>query len=235
MPPTTIPALGIFLLFLPGFLAERVASLLTPKRGKTALESLINASGLSLLIYGFYQLPAHYSAVPDFPVAFNYVDDTVTLSFSGISFGILIALSLLVGVLVGWAVESGAFYRLLSQTLRLTTRTGRQTVWADVLLENPSPLVGVHLRNGTSIYGKCVYFSERPGENELHISPPGESIRQPNAKARRIMIDEGNGPEPQPKCQGILIPSSALIDYVEFFHEDPIDWGHVCRSRVAKL
>jgi len=127
MPPTTFPALGIFLLFLPGFLAERVASFLTPRREKTALESLINAAGLSLLIYGLYQIPAHYSGVPDFPVAFTVADDSVTLSFSGISFGILIVLSLLVGALVGWAVESGAFYRFLSQKLRLTTRTGRQT------------------------------------------------------------------------------------------------------------
>ena len=231
MPPTSIEALAIFLLFVPGFLAERVATILTPKRTTTALESLINSVGLSLLIYGIYQIPLLFTSVPSLPVALSGSEGSQVLTVSTSSIGLLVGIAIAVGVLVGWGLESGAIYRCLSLRFfgrfRATNRTGRPTVWEDALMENPSPFVDVHLRNGEIISGSYFYISERPGENEILIVPPGEDCGLPPGDDHcNIIVTGEDGSKVRPEIKGILLTTDARIERIDFNYHEPIDWGY---------
>jgi len=228
MPPSTIEALAIFLLFIPGFLAERVITILTPKKAASALESLINAVGLSLLIYGLYQIPALLEAVPELPVSITGSGVSQTIVVSGVSIGLLIVIALVTGALLGRSIASGSIYRSLSKPILgrfgLTNRTGRSTVWEDALLQNRSPFVDIHLKNGLIISGSYAMISERPGENSILVIPPPADCVPPDQPEPHILITDEDGAYPLTTCQGMLLTESAEIQRIDFHARAPIQW-----------
>jgi len=276
----TFEGLAVFLLFLPGFISQRIIEILSPKKSRDWFGRLVSSGVLSLLIYGFYivaiaswsglpQVPAEIvspeqTVVSTYPEGQTTADGTVQslqtiwrVRFNYQVCGIIIGISIVLGLAIGSSMDRGTFYaalrgtyipipkdddrslrallfRILKWFLRFTSSTGRDTAWEDALHVRRSHFVKVTLRNGRTIIGRYLCYSDNPRVQDLWIIKPEQSLLPGHSP--EVLVAEAGSTEYRPvlSSSGILITDSAEIETVEFIGDIAVDSEHGKRKGTAR-
>jgi len=224
--PSSVEALAVFLIFLPGFVAQKMVEILTPRRPYSAFERFVNAASLSLLVYALY---VPFTLLHSFQLLPVSADPVKSISANASSVGLLLVLGVLVGLVVGHGASTGWIYRALRGKrwpfVRLTNRTGRATVWEDAFAGLDSPaLCAVFLKDGTRIMGWVRYYSEDPANRELLITPyPG--IYGQDGLPRVAVMDETPDNDAY-ECRAVLLTPAAEIQRIDFVSPSELRWEH---------
>lgn len=166
--PTSVVALEILLILLPGFAAAYVVQLLALRGSQTDLDKVIEACLYSFLIYATFVLFTH-GALP-FDVIPPKAPSTDTLiewhrnrlfGLAAITFLVSIAAALYINRDGNW------FFR----KAKITERTSRRSIWNDIFQREVknSQVVQVELGDGRSILGVLTYYSDAAEECSLYI------------------------------------------------------------------
>lgn len=230
----TFEALLVFLLFLPGFISQRIIELLTPRRKRTTMVRIIDGAALSILVYLLYLAVASAFSLEPLPVVLDPTAKTL-VDIDGLGAIAILAISVVVGALIGKSLEFGWFYwflraeylnprcrdrscryarfiRKLRRWLQFTRSTGRDTVWEDVLSYQKTHLVAVNLKDGRKVIGKCEYFSDNLEHPELLIVAQDPSLVPDYLQGITVIRGGKVGKLPG---EGFFITSSAEIDSIE--------------------
>jgi hypothetical protein len=230
----TFEGLLVFLLFLPGFISQRIIELLTPRRPRGTLMRIIDGAALSILVYLLYLVVAAIFCLPVLPIS-RSVDGGIEANLAP-SLAILL-LSVASGLILGKGLEFGWIYKILRadylprplttdesrrarvfrkmrSLLRFTRSTGRNTVWEDVLSIQRTPMIAVTLKDGRKIVGSCRFFSDDPDRPEIVIVPPDPEIVT-EEELRGVIVFEKDGSRSKLPGGGVFITSSAGIDVIE--------------------
>jgi hypothetical protein len=202
--PTSLVALEIFLILLPGFAAAYVVQQLATRRTQSDLERVIEALLFSFLIYVCFaaanrgHLPfksgqvsaGAKSTAPRTPSgsaadASESPDTSNTIVWDTGSLGILAAITFAFAIAAVLYINHDG--NRLFRRLHLTERTTRNSIWTDVFESEAGEeqVVQVELSGGRSVLGVLLYYSDDPDENSLFIaraawiSPDGEKIPIP--------------------------------------------------------
>jgi hypothetical protein len=167
--PTTVLALQVFLIILPGFSAAYIVQALATRRSQSDLERVIEALVFSFVIYVCY-MPINGGRLP-FHIVHDLTgrgDDTVLWEPN--------QLALLALVSVVFAFASVAYIRFdgnrLFQWIRLTERTTRNSIWNDVFESEAikgQPLQ-VELADGRSVLGSLLYYSDVAEDAAIYLT-----------------------------------------------------------------
>jgi len=246
----TFEALVVFLIFFPGFLAERIIRGLAPRTTRTSFEIFVDAAALSVPVYGLYALIAARAGLPLLPVTAD------PLGVSPWAVSAILGSSVVVGLSLGKVIQSGNLFRVLrcevvtlpaesdrrirsrirrwlygivgrgtrlNGWLRFTQQTGRLTVWEDVFAINPTPLVGVKLADGTKVVGVCKHYSTAADNVEILLAPhsPEEVTSWPKGK---LLFISSKGESDWRELSGIYLGKGAAIQSVEFLGKPGVEW-----------
>jgi Family of unknown function (DUF6338) len=220
--PTSLVALEIFLILLPGFAAAYVVQQLATRNAQSDLERVIEALLFSFVIYVCFaaanrgKLPfalqnqaaaatqsGSGAAAPGYNAA-AHAKDSADADDSGQT--IVWAprdLGLLAGITFAFAALAILYINhdgnRLFRRLRLTERTTRSSIWTDIFESEAGQeqIVQVELPGNRSILGVLLYYSDDPDENSLFI-----------AKASWVTADGDQVPIPG---QGILLTKQSGI------------------------
>jgi hypothetical protein len=181
--PTSLVALAIFLILLPGFAAAYVVQQLATRRIQSDLERVIEALLFSFLIYVCF-VAVNHGELP-FSVRKGYGDTGDTIVWDPRHLGILAAITFAFAILA--VVYINRDWNRLFRRLHLTERTTRNSIWTDVFESEAGEeqVIQVELSGGRSVLGVLLYYSDDPDENSLFIaraawiSPDGEKIPIP--------------------------------------------------------
>jgi hypothetical protein len=166
--PTSIVALEILLILLPGFAAAYVVQILALRGSQTDLDKVIEAGLYSFLIYATFVLFTHgalpFDVIPPKPPS----TDTLIqwhakrlIGLAGITFAVSICAALYINRDGNW------FFR----KAKITERTSRRSIWNDIFqreMKN-NQVVQVELGDGRSILGVLAYYSDAAEECSLYI------------------------------------------------------------------
>ncbi len=221
MPPT-FQALQVLIFLLPGFVTAGVVNFLFVGRKKTELDKVIQALFYSFVDYSIFALIfGRYPDIQPLSVVKQISNgiEVYSLSYSGVGFLSVLAISVLVGLIVSFLNTHDLVTRLLRlkwsrkimwlKRIKLppiTTRTSRSSIWSDVFHDKgPLAYVIVNLVDGQRIMGWPLYYSDTPDEGSVFLSD-----------AYWIQNDEKiKIPGP-----GILVTSNARIESVEFLRPE---------------
>ena len=197
--PTSIVALEILLILLPGFAAEYVVQLLALRAAQTDMDKVIEACLYSFLIYGSFVLFVHGSLPFDIVVPVPPSTETLIRWHPQRLIG-LCAITFVASVL-------GALYinrdgNRLFRALKITQRTSRRSIWNDIFqCEVKAPqVVQVELADGRSLLGVLGYYSDAAEDCSLYLK-----------QASWVGSDGGTVPIPGP---GILLTKNSNIQSV---------------------
>jgi hypothetical protein len=165
--PTTLLALQLLLILLPGFAAAYVVQTLAVRGSQTDFDKVIEAALYSVLIYGLFTVFT-WGALP-FSIVPAKAGVDATIQWSPGKLLLLLAATLLVSIAsVAWINKDGN--RLLRRT-GLTTRTTRRSVWNDIFESEAGneQAVQVELENNRSLIGVLAYWSDSADDGSLYI------------------------------------------------------------------
>ncbi len=166
--PTTIQALDIFLILLPGFACAYIVQQLAIRPKQTELDKVIEALLLSFVIY--------FCTVPFF--GFSFVvgwKEPVALTLGAMALGILYAAN----INHDWVLT---FLR----KIHVTERTSRTSIWGDTF-QKFGGTVQVGLADGRTVIGWVRYYSDDPADASIFL----EEAKWVNQRGKGIPI---NGP-----------------------------------------
>ncbi len=221
--PTSLLALQIFLILLPGFAAAYVVQLLVTRRPQTDLERVIEALLYSFIIYVAY-MPLNRGKLP-FHIVKDPIgnQDTVLWEPGNLAVLAAIALALSLAVTAYFRYDGNRIFRLFDteneavsrrlKWLKLTERTTRNSIWNDILETEyiAGQYVQVELSDGRSLLGVVHYYSDAAEDGSLYLADAswlpseGEPVKIPGAgilltKASGIqsisLLDSQKEPEP---------------------------------------
>lgn len=221
--PTSLVALEIFLILLPGFAAAYVVQQLATRRSQSDLERVIEALLFSFIIYVCFAA-ANHGRLP-FALEKQSAAQTASDNDGGTSAGSSAKapaktsaddddssqtivwnpgnLGLLAGITFAFAALAILYINhdgnRLFRRLRLTERTTRSSIWTDIFESEAGEeqIVQVELPGNRSILGVLLYYSDDPDENSLFI-----------AKASWVTAEGDQIPIPG---QGILLTKQSGI------------------------
>lgn len=220
--PTSLVALEIFLILLPGFAAAYVVQQLATRRTQSDLERVIEALLFSFIIYVCFAAasqgrlpftlekqsasqpgsasgaaPAGSNAKAPEKAAADDDDSSQTIVWNPGSLGLLAGITFAFAVLAILYINHDG--NRLFRRLRLTERTTRSSIWTDIFESEAGQeqIVQVELPGNRSILGVLLYYSDDPDENSLFI-----------AKASWVTADGDQIPIPG---QGILLTKQSGI------------------------
>jgi hypothetical protein len=130
--PSTIQALGVLFVLLPGFLAAYMLQTLVARPKQTDLEKVIEAIILSFLVYIASaliigtKLPISWHLEKD-----QWVNSTWVIQTAWNKLWVVILLPLVFGLLSALLIQRDSLQFL--RRFRLTDRTTRSSIWNDVL------------------------------------------------------------------------------------------------------
>ncbi len=232
---TTFEALLVFILFLPGFISQRIIELLTPRRKRSNLIRVIDGAALSVVIYLLYLALASVANLPPLPISFDATQKTIA-NINGWAALAILGIGVMLGMIIAKGLEFGCifkvlraeyikspkpddtgwcarFVRKLKSALQFTRSTGRATVWEDVLSEVDAPLLAISLADGRKIIGRCSFFSDDPEHPEIVITAPDpRCVQQPELQGITVIAD---GVRQKLPGTGIFITSAAEIETIE--------------------
>jgi hypothetical protein len=216
--PTSLVALEIFLILLPGFAAAYVVQQLATRRSQSDLERVIEALLFSFIIYVCFAAANHGKlpfAMEKQPAAAAGsgasapgISATAAAKPTDDDSGQTIvwdpgSLGLLAGITFAFAVLAILYINhdgnRLFRRVHLTERTTRSSIWTDIFESEAGQeqIVQVELPGNRSILGVLLYYSDDPDENSLFI-----------AKASWVTADGDQIPIPG---QGILLTKQSGI------------------------
>jgi hypothetical protein len=248
--PTSLEALRIFLLLLPGFVSMKISDALRARHERADLAFIIdslvfafvNLAIFSVLVRWLYMEADQMLATLGFAAVSTTVAGGVNLAsyISRASVGLL-CLSVVTGLL-HHPLRKGFYWLMLRA--RLTGSTGRPNVWQDTFLTHSRQWVRVYLEDGRIAQGWPTYFSD--GEKtELFLSnvtcyrPDGTSEKLEGllltAESKFKLVEfplepeevEESTKEPPQDQSGGPVGGQRLPEEVEEFTEEPSgdrDW-----------
>jgi Family of unknown function (DUF6338) len=220
--PTSLVALEIFLILLPGFAAAYVVQQLATRSTQSDLERVIEALLFSFVIYvcfaaanrgrlpftvqkqraapmasGSEATPPGSNATAAAKMPADQDDSGQTIVWSPRDLGLLAGITFAFAVLAVLYINHDG--NRLFRRLRLTERTTRSSIWTDIFESEAGreQIVQVELPGNRSVLGVLLYYSDDPDENSLFI-----------AKASWVTADGDQIPIPG---QGILLTKQSGI------------------------
>lgn len=199
----SVEVLNVLLFLTPGLFGTIVLDAVLIRKDKDAAHRIIEGLVLSLIIYGiisFFEqkFPVSIRVTRD-PTG-KLVDTTIDLD-STILLPILV-FSIALPLLLGHLFTSGWFMQFLRR-LRVTGRTGRESTWVDVFLDQKRYVI-VNLSDGRRLFGWPLYYSDNREEGMLYLSDAA-------------WYDE-NGEPREIENHGIFLVKKDNIDLIEFTH-----------------
>jgi hypothetical protein len=162
---TSFESLAVLLILLPGFLASLTFSALQERREASALRQFMEALAFSftiqLILAALGREPAIVPRVHEGEV------DGVLVRAGGLAWSAAFALSL--PVALSTAIERDLLLSL-ARRVGITTRTGRASVWLDVLSEEAH--VMLHFRDGRKVIGWPSFYSDSAEEGMIFLQSP---------------------------------------------------------------
>ncbi|MBN2240523.1 MAG: hypothetical protein JW712_12185 [Dehalococcoidales bacterium] len=204
-------AIQIFLFLLPGFLSETILNVVTVRKDKNDLGKVIEALIFSVIIYIIYS--SVYSKNPITLVVVSASEkgltSTYTIQPEGIGLLILLGISIVIPILLGLLITNDLLMGIL-RWLRVTGKTGQQSVWLDLFLNNKKSIV-VNFEDGRRILGFPQYYSDDPADPYLYLYNPSWIVYNENQNIDEIIeISEMEGIliTPQEKIESIMFVKS---------------------------
>lgn len=166
--PTSLIALQIFLILLPGFAAAYIVQQLATRRSQSDLERIIEALLFSFVIYVCFiavnrgQLPFH--------VQKGTGGNGDSVVWDPARLGILAAITF--GFAFFAVVYINRDWNRLFRKLHITERTTRNSIWTDIFESEAGEeqVVQIELSGGRSVLGVLLYYSDDPGESSLFVA-----------------------------------------------------------------
>jgi hypothetical protein len=149
--PTSVEALSIFLVLLPGFLCARIVQGLSVRPTQTEMDKVVEALLYSFVIYVIYRVTV--GPIQQAPAGRHLL--------------ILASYSVLLGTFVAAALTNDWPGRVLRRC-RITNRTSNSSIWNDVF-HNLTGYVLVELADGRLISGWVLYYSDRDDTPSLFL------------------------------------------------------------------
>ena len=201
--PTTIVALKIILMLVPGFFTLWIQESLGEKKERTQIDKI-----LIIFLYDIFVFSIYLSVLKLFPGLSPFIlnikgenIDIIGVTFLNVV--IILVISFTLGIIFALFNVYGWHYKLLRKW-KVTYETGRISVWNDVLYELIDYYVIIHLEDDVRIFGWLSDFSIDPGRKYLFIK---------DAKYLSFDPDED---DVEIKGKGILITNESKMKYIEF-------------------
>jgi hypothetical protein len=166
--PTSLVALQIFLILLPGFAAAYVVQQLATRRTQTDLERVIEALLFSFVIYVCF-VAVNRGELP-FSVRKGSGGNGDTIVWNAQHLGVLAAITFAFAIVAVLYINHD--WNRWFRRLRLTERTTRSSIWTDILESEAGQeqVVQVELAGGRSILGVLLYYSDDPEDSSLFVT-----------------------------------------------------------------
>ncbi len=207
--PTSLMALQILLILLPGFAAGYIVQFLATRRPQSDLERVIEALLFSFVIYVVYvwlnqgQMPFHLGLDP--------VSKTDTILWDRVQLAELAGITFISSlVLVAYLrFDGNRIFRLGDTThagllrwlgwCKLTERTTRSSIWNDIFEgeAESKQVLQVELGDGRSVLGVLIYYSDLAEDSSIYLTD-----------ASWVSADGKKTPIPGP---GILLTKNSII------------------------
>jgi hypothetical protein len=206
--PTSVIALQILLILLPGFAAAYLVQMLALRGPQTDFDKVIESCLYSVLIYSCFVMFTHgwlpFDIIAAKPPATEATIFWHRKALLGIA-GITVVIALLAAVYVNY--DGNRIFR----RLRITERTARRSIWNDIFQGEASDnqLVQVELDGNRSLMGVLTYYSDAAEDCSLFLE-----------QARWIAADGSIEPVPG---LGVLLTKSSNIKSISFLDEAPED------------
>jgi hypothetical protein len=200
--PTTVIALKILLVLLPGYLTLIIKNSLSEKRARTDWEFVLTILLFDVIIFiGYLPVVVIFPGLRSF--MFSLTPDSLGIVDLSLANGlIIIALSILLGVVTALVSNYDLLYKL-SRALSLTHKSGRYSVWNDVFSEIRGKWIIVHLENGIRIMGWPRQYSADPEERCVFM-------------AEAVYLGRSRKEDVRVKGPGVLITPQSRITLIEF-------------------
>ncbi len=184
--PTSIVALNILLILLPGFAAAYIVQMLALRASQTDFDKVIEASLYSIVVYLSFMVLSR-SRLP-FELSYArapFAEPTIRW-FPGRLAGV-------VGLTACVALLATLYFNLdgtrMFRALKITERTSRRSIWNDILQSEAkqNQVVQIGLADGRSLLGVLKYYSDSAEECSVFlrqaswISAEGEQTEIPGA------------------------------------------------------
>jgi len=166
--PTSLVALQIFLILLPGFAAAYVVQQLATRSTQTDLERVIEALLFSFVIYVCF-VGVTRQGLP-FHMAKSSAGQADSIVWDPGHLGILAAITFAFAFAAVLYINHDG--NRLFRRLHLTERTTRSSIWTDIFESEAGreQVVQVELPGGRSILGILLYYSDDPSECSLFVT-----------------------------------------------------------------
>lgn len=166
--PTSVIALQILLILLPGFAAAYILQLLALRGAQTDFDKAVEASLYSILIYAAFMLFTHGSLPFELVPAKPPATDATIVWYPSRLLG-------LTAVTLAFSVAGVAYINLdgnwLFRKFKLTERTTRRSIWNDIFQKELKAIqvVQVELADGRSVLGLLTYYSDSADDCSVYI------------------------------------------------------------------
>jgi hypothetical protein len=166
--PTSLVALQIFLILLPGFAAAYVVQQLATRKTQTDLERVIEALLFSFVIYVCF-IAVNRGKLP-FHVQKGTGDSGDTIVWNPAHLGVLAAITFAFAIFA--VVYINRDWNRWFRRLHLTERTTRNSIWTDIFESEAGQeqVVQVELTGNLSVFGVLLYYSDDPDESSLFVT-----------------------------------------------------------------
>ncbi|MEI9980962.1 MAG: DUF6338 family protein [Edaphobacter sp.] len=166
--PTSVIALQILLILLPGFAAAYIVQVLALRGPQTDFDKVIEACLYSFLIYSAFVVLTHGALPFELAPPHSPVTETTVIWHPKKLLG-------LAAITLAFSLAGVAYINLdgnwLFRKLKLTERTTRRSVWNDIFQEEAKAIqvVQVELTDGRSILGLLTYYSDTSEDCSVYI------------------------------------------------------------------
>lgn len=160
----SLDAIRVLSFLIPGFIASKVFDVLFERPERSEFGRIVEALIFSMLIYTAY--------APIMGISPVRIEDENTrqLLYSPAGFALLVSLSVIIpGILAG--VATNGIHIWIARKLRLTNRTGKNSVWLDVF-ESKKNFVEINLKDGRVFRGWPEYVGSRCDEQWIYLHNP---------------------------------------------------------------
>lgn len=206
--PTSVIALQILLILLPGFAAAYIVQMLAMRGPQTDFDKVIESCLYSVLIYACFILFTHGFLPFDIIAPKPPATETTILwhrrALLGLA-GITVVVALLAAIYVNH--DGNRLFRF--RRFQVTERTARRSIWNDVFQQEATnnQLVQVELDNNRSLMGVVTYYSDAAEECSLFLE-----------QATWIAADGSTVPVPG---LGVLLTKGSNIRSISFLDQHP--------------
>ena len=209
--PTSVIALQILLILLPGFAAAYLVQMLALRGPQTDFDKVIESCLYSVLIYGCFVMFTRGWLPFDIlkPVAPSTESTILWHRKAMLGLGVItVAVALLAAVYVNY--DGNRIFR----KFRITERTARRSIWNDIFQGEASntQLVQIELEGNRSLMGVLTYYSDAAEDGSVFVE-----------QAQWIAADGSIEPVPG---LGVLLTKASNIKSISFLDEPAAEDGN---------